>query len=205
MPAFKPQHGFSVRNVTADARNVDTFGADEHTGEPVDFASLHGNRMEVMIPEPTRQQRADHDMPKRGDWDEGDRGADEYRDGFFPIMNALWPVDLAYNRSESEAADLMNRYGGATSLITIDGDHYIAMTGGGMDLSWHIAAAYVCCGAVPPLYILQNLSRSHSDMGPTMTRAILAAGRHGAQYLRRQARQISTDMREHAKRAKAGR
>lgn len=202
MTSIKPKHGFSLASVTVDSRNIDTFGVTRD-GDPADFQSMHGGRMEIVYPAPTPQQRADHDMPKRGEWDDGERGADEYRDGFFPMMNALWPVELAYGRSEAEAADLMNRHGGATSLISIDGDYYIAMTGGGMDLSWHLAAAYVCCGAVPPLYILRSLSRSASDMRPAVTRAILAAGRQGAGYLRLQAKQVASDMREHAKRAKA--
>ena len=201
MTSIKPAHGFSLRSVTADSRSIDTFGTNRD-GEPADFGSLYGDRMEIIIPEPTRADREQYDMPKRGDWQDCD-GERDYCDGFFPMMNALWPVDLAYGRSEQEAADLMNRHGGATSLITIDGDHYIAMTGGGMDLSWHIAAAYVCCGAVPPLYILQNLSRSPFGVSPAATRAILAAARQGARYLRQQAQNVARDVRELSRKRKA--
>lgn len=204
MAKIKPQHGFSLRCVTSDARNIDTFGTNRD-GEPADFGSLYGDRLEVIIPDPTPSQRAEYDMPKRGDWNDCERGADEYRDSFFPMMNSLWPVELAYNRSESEAAALMNRHAGSTSLITIDGDHYIAMTGGGMDLSWHIAAAYVCCGCVPPLYILRNLSGSPFETSKPARAAILAAGRAGAAYLRQEAQKLTQDVRDLSKRAKAAR
>ncbi len=163
MTKIKPLTVFRSVASRLDARNIDTFGTNRD-GEPADFGSLYGDRLEVIIPDPTPSQRAEYDMPKRGDWDDCERGADEYRDSFFPMMNSLWPVELAYNRSEVRSGRADEPPCGLTSLITIDGDHYIAMTGGGMDLSWHIAAAYVCCGCVPaPLHPAQPVRVAFRD------------------------------------------
>jgi hypothetical protein len=190
MSKFKPDHGYSVVSFFVEPRNVDSFGAD------ADFTELYSEgRLEIVIPEPTRQDRESHGLPKRGQWDDGDQAADEYRDSFFPMMDSLWPVVLAYGRSEQTAADLMNRHGGATSLISIDGDDFIAMTGGGMDLSWHLAAAYVCCGAVPPLRLLESLRGSPFMLSPTMNRAVAAAAREGAAFMRRKAKTLAADVR----------
>ena len=118
-------------------------------------------------------------------------------------MNALWPVDLAYGRSADEAAALMNKHGGATTLICVDGERYfIAMTGGGMDLSWHIAAAYVCCGCVPPVEILDGLHRSPFEASKQTRAAILKAWRQGARHLRHKAASLMTGARQAAAKRK---
>ena len=118
------------------------------------------------------------------------------------MMNAIWPVDLAYERSEAEAAALMNKHAGATSLICVDGNYFIAMTGGGMDLSWHIAAAYVCCGCVPPVAILDNLSRSPFETSKQARTAILRAWRQGARHLRFKAKSLMDGARQAAAKRK---
>lgn len=179
---FKPKHGYSVASIFADARNVDTFS-------PEGFSGLSDGRMEIHIPEPTPSDRRSYSMPARGDWTDCD-GAYEYRDSFDPMMNSLWPVDLAYGRGEAEAARLINLHAGSTVLVTIDDETYIAMTSGGMDLSWHIAAAYVCCGCVPPVRILENLERSPFQTSKAARAAILTAWREGARFMASKAKAI---------------
>jgi hypothetical protein len=111
-------------------------------------------------------------------------------------MNAAWPVELAYGVSEDEAANLMNRYSGATTLVAVsdeDGEesYFIGMSGGGMDLSWDLCAAFICCGCIPPITILQGLPnmatgrRYASTVSDPMAVRILAAMKPTKQYLRR--------------------
>lgn len=191
MTKIRPQHGYSLANLTKESRDVDSFGVEG-------FSELYGDRMEIIVPEPSKSDREQYDLPRRGDWD-GSRGADEYRDSFVPMMNSLWPVELAYGRGEQETADLINRHAGATTLIRIDDDYYIGMTGGGMDLSWHIAAAYVCCGCVPPLYILESLKGSPFRVGEAINRAVLSAARRGVKHLSDKAKRLRADLRRAAK------
>ncbi|UTC28655.1 hypothetical protein MARCHEWKA_01420 [Brevundimonas phage vB_BpoS-Marchewka] len=95
-------------------------------------------------------------------------GYDEWRDSFDPMMNYGWPVDLKYVDSEGIAAIAarFDAWGLACTLIEIDNgrhdepDYEIALTGGGMNLTDHLAAAYIACGHVPPITLLDNLSGS---------------------------------------------
>lgn len=195
MTKFAQRHCFSVASLFASARNVNDFSEDG-------FSALYGERMEITIPDPTPADRRERDMPARVDWRETDAASD-WEESFFPMMNALWPVELAYGRSEEEAAALMNLHAGATSLITVDDQTYIAMTGGGMDLSWHIAAAYVCCGCVPPLDILDGLSRSPFETSKQAKRAILRAWREGVAHMKAKAKRMGEDRRAYAAKARA--
>lgn len=85
-------------------------------------------------------------------------------------MNYAWPVDLGYRVSADDAIAAMGKHAPACVLIKLGGraptsafglgtepDYVIALTGGGMDLSDHIAAAYLACGCVPPARILRDL------------------------------------------------
>lgn len=95
-------------------------------------------------------------------------GGDEWRNSFDPMMNFGWAVDLRYTDSDElqAIAGRFAEWGLACSLIEISGGDYgedtyeIALTGGGMNLSDHLAAAYIACGHVPPIRLLDNLSGS---------------------------------------------
>ncbi len=186
---LRPDYGYSVSSISADSRDADTFG-EEGIAE-----MLVSGRMELFYPEPTKDDREQYGLKKRGEWDDGCQASCEYRDSFVPMMNYLWPVDLAYGRSASQAADLMNKHAGATSLVMIGDETYIAMTGGGFDMSWHLAAAYVCCGCIPPTRILQNLKGSPFHVSESMTRAILVAAREGVRFLQRDTKRLAADIR----------
>lgn len=98
----------------------------------------------------------------------------DWQQRFEPAMNFYWPVNLAYGVSEEDAAALIDRHAGATSLVYIESfdTHAIVLTGGGMDLSWDICAAYVCCGCVPPMELLEGLPE-FKQHGTDMLRFIL--------------------------------
>lgn len=197
MSTFRPDHGFSVASIFAAPRDVYTF-------DPEGFSGLYERRMEIHIPDPSASDRRQYDMPRRGHWQDCE-GADDYRAGFDPIMNALWPVQLAYGRSIETASRLMNAHAGAAVLVTIDDEEYIALAGGGMDLSWHLAAAYVCCGCVPPVDILDRLSGSPFESSKAARGAIMRAWREGARHMARQAKRLTADARKVAAKHKAGR
>lgn len=90
-----------------------------------------------------------------------------WMDGFEPAMNYYWPVELAHDVGPEEAAENIDKFAGSTALVWIkSADTYaIVLTGGGMDLSWDIAAAYVCCGCIPPSRLLMNLLRFAGGLG----------------------------------------
>jgi len=88
---------------------------------------------------------------------EGDDNYHEWRDGFHPAMNYVWPLDSVENARHSEQglADMVAR-AGCCVLVQIGDEYGIALTGGGMDLSDHIVRAYVNCGYMPPLCLIEN-------------------------------------------------
>lgn len=92
----------------------------------------------------------------------------EWRDSFHPMMNYVYPVLIFDGRLRPSAQDVANRlelFAPACSLVYF-GEHSdhcsetygFALTGGGMDLSDQIAAAYLCADQVPPTWVLQRLA-----------------------------------------------
>lgn len=71
-----------------------------------------------------------------------------------PMMNYAYAVDRADSDSAARLTDL------PLALVeTDDGDWFLALTGGGMDLSWEICAGYVRLGSYPPAHFASNLPR----------------------------------------------
>lgn len=91
----------------------------------------------------------------------------EWRDSYQPMMNGAYPVFIYDGGpvTPGQVADLLEQFAPACSLIHF-GEHSdfcpepygFALTGGGMDLSDHIAAAYLCAAQVPPTWVLQRLA-----------------------------------------------
>lgn len=178
-----PQYGFSLQFVDAAARHVDW--SDYCEGDdftlilpPPTCADVRDNAPDLAAEWwPGDDAPADGwDSPlcdsERDEFEESD-GFAEWLDGFAPMMNYAWPVAMAYNGPDAEtAAALIEKLAGACVLIELGEDmatrlygddndapdYVIALTGGGMDLSDHIAAAYLACGCVPPWRLLTGLS-----------------------------------------------
>jgi hypothetical protein len=81
--------------------------------------------------------------------------------GLEPLMSYAYPIgDLRARRpnggtcelNDGEAQAILQIYGSCLTLVTIDGEHCLALTGGGMDLSWEICEAYILLGQLPPAH-----------------------------------------------------
>jgi hypothetical protein len=88
----------------------------------------------------------------------------EWRDGFEPMMNYGWPVELAYDVDLADAVQRMAEFAGTCTLVDMgegsfggSREYVIALSGGGMNLADQLAAAYLCCGCVPPVRLLEQL------------------------------------------------
>lgn len=96
---------------------------------------------------------------------------EEWRQGFEPMMSFVWPVMVKdYDGATPEGvADLLAIHARAVTLIHF-GDNSphcpepygFALSGGGMDLSDHLVAAYLVAGHVPPLDLLLSVRRNLS-------------------------------------------
>lgn len=77
-----------------------------------------------------------------------------------PMMNYAYPLGER-SFSPSDAAKLAHL---PLALVDIEGDWFLALTGGGMDLSWEICAGHVALGYLPPAHFAGGLV-SIGDMG----------------------------------------
>lgn len=115
--------------------------------------------------------------------------AEDWNNGFIPVMSVLWPCSFA---SPEQAAAAFRREMLACTVIRgeahgaeISG---IALTGGGMDLSDHLAAAYILCGQVPPVSVMEAALRKPA---PRMEAELVEAGETLAALLQTKSAQMS--------------
>lgn len=76
-----------------------------------------------------------------------------------PMMNYWYPIEetreygrFAHNTFDPVAAAA--KLDGPLCLVLVDDEYGLALTGGGMDLSWEICDAFVQLGKCPPLHFL---------------------------------------------------
>lgn len=91
---------------------------------------------------------------------------DEWRDGFAPMMLYYWPLFM-HGKNPQAVAALIDEFAPNATLLEINGeelremvgeDYAIVLNGGGMNLTDHLALAYICAGSVPPTQLLTGLS-----------------------------------------------
>lgn len=64
-----------------------------------------------------------------------------------PMMNYYWPLPKLRQHEEDAAIAIAHL---PLCLVTVEGAPALALTGGGMDLAWEIAEAYMRLGWLPP-------------------------------------------------------
>jgi hypothetical protein len=119
-----------------------------------------------------------------------------------PMMNYFYPCN--FKMSPECAARKLN---GCLCVVQIGEETGLALTGGGMDLSWDIAAGYIDLGFLPPAWI-----RLPRFAGMTLTeraRIIIEACKRTADYMGQRARsntasldQLVKDIRRESKNKK---
>ncbi len=147
-------------------------------------------------------------------WDDWRGGAADARqvweESFWPMMNFRYPITLAHGLDPVEAARRIDRAAGCVSLV--EGEDWrgeavysLALTGGGMDLSWNICAAYAAAGNVPPVHFLRDLPHmaGPGSYGATVrddsAKLVLAGMRRAAEHLRGLADRLDSDWAERVK------
>lgn len=75
---------------------------------------------------------------------------DEHEDDWLPMMNYIYPLPDHFEVPE----DIRDRLCCCT-VVEINDQHYLALTGGGMDLSWEIVETYIRLGLLPPVHFCE--------------------------------------------------
>lgn len=83
-------------------------------------------------------------------------------DRFHPLMDYLYPVHSRYDPAESAALLHTGHVNLTYVYIETHNDHFMALTGAGMDFSWDICRGYMLLGQLPPVHFCDL-----PDMGPT--------------------------------------
>lgn len=176
-------------NVFASPQRFD-WGSVDNLGDLVTVPELSIEDLEQLSMTPDDLRESGHDVPMADD--EALRyasdafrqtvGYEEWAAGFLPQMAVLWPCQMAV-RPEA-AVEAIRREGLACTLVKgqINGTEVsgIALTGGGMDLSDHIAAAYMLCGQLPPVTVIESALRIGS---PKMEMELVEAAALAADLL----------------------
>jgi len=88
-----------------------------------------------------------------------------------PMMSYWYPVEIDDTGEAAKAlVDL------PLCVVTVDGQTGLALTGGGMDLSWEICAAYIALGHLPPLHFC-DVPDMASRWTPAKARTVAACVR----------------------------
>jgi len=70
---------------------------------------------------------------------------------YIPMMNYCYPLEYGFEVPDN-IKEILDEAGAITLIRKTDDDrYYLALSGGGMDLSWDICRAYMLLGYLPPL------------------------------------------------------
>lgn len=108
-----------------------------------------------------------------------------------PMMDYAYPCDWDDGHEAAWAlVDLP-----VVPVVLDGGRKALALTGGGMDFTWQICAAYIALGFLPPLHFASDLPRM-SGAGGMHTRRVLQASLRSSQVAAGWARDASRRVRE---------
>jgi hypothetical protein len=86
------------------------------------------------------------------DWRDAVSEGMQDSDGLTPMMNYYYPLPH-YGGDAGEDQAMLDQHAGAVCLAEVEGvGTVLALTGGGMDLSWDICHAHMLLGYLPPLH-----------------------------------------------------
>jgi len=103
-------------------------------------------------------QPRDYDFYGKGygtDWEIPFEQTDEEMDSeeYIPMMNYIYPLPDNFNSSDDDFKKLVDKMSAVTLVCLIEEESYfLALTGGGMNLSWEICEAYMILGYLPPAH-----------------------------------------------------
>jgi hypothetical protein len=130
----------------------------------------------------------------RNEWECFNRDCDnrgqeiEPEDQEGPMMNYSYAVDT-WRESPQEAADRISHLPLCVVTFSDDGAYdgiHLALTGGGMDLSWEICEAYILLGYLPPVHFADLPAMAgyprHSDHEKVMEACLRAVNTFGQRY-----------------------
>jgi len=115
-------------------------------------------------------------------------------DGYTPMMNYAYPLpnyNGIYGYDQLSLEEI-----GSVCLVDIGGLYYLALTGGGMDLSQDICLGYIALGYLPPLHFCRLPDFAGQKLNARMN-LILSACERTARISARRAVNLLEDISRH--------
>jgi len=108
-------------------------------------------------------------------------------ESYYPMMNYIYPLPDNFEIESKDLKKLVKKMSALTVVYLTDEDRYfLALTGGGMDLSWEICEGYIILGYLPPAYLCHLSSMAGTKLN-SRTKRILAACRRSLLWQKSQA------------------
>lgn len=83
-------------------------------------------------------------------WELAVTPGEEDEDYFMPMMNYLYPLGEYFEVPDDWKKKLVSM-----TIVEVDDEYFLALTGGGMDMSWQICETYINLGYYPPTHFCQ--------------------------------------------------
>lgn len=132
---------------------------------------------------------------------------EEEEQNYSPMMNSLWPLEefeIHLKNFDSRGLKKAVDDAGAMTLIQREdnGEYYLALAGGGMDLSWDIAAGYVNLGYLPPFKICEGLPEfAGEDYTDAKHRNVIFACQRTISFVENRAKHAKNDFQKYLDKA----
>lgn len=137
-----------------------------------DFFEGFGETWEIVCPKGFREGKGEDDL-----------------DSISPMMNYWYPLpdDFDQDIKPADGATILQKYVCLTLVQNLKTDEYgLALTGGGMDLSWDICEAYMRLGYLPPVHFC-NLPNFAGMKFNNKTRWVIAGCSRSLKLAKREA------------------
>ncbi len=163
--------GLSFANIDSEPVNYDWSARWDGEGEPA-WKFYEVTERDEPLPTDDEDDETEEEFIIRTyhcSWEDG--GPNEGIEG--PMMNYHYPFDAPYGFDPRESAVKLVH----TPVCIIewnDGGYSLALTGGGMDLSWEICEAFILLGSYPPMHFVDLPTMAGKERDPNAP-AILQA------------------------------
>jgi hypothetical protein len=114
--------------------------------------------------------------------------SEQENEEYAPMMNYLYPLPDEFTRDmenrfgEDWQTKIKNKLNNMTVVYLIDQETYfLALTGGGMDMSWQICETYINLGYLPPLTYCDLPNMAGTNYNSAKTKRIIKACKRSAQ------------------------
>ena len=110
-----------------------------------------------------------------------------------PMMNFFYPISGMHGINPETAAEALVNLPLCVVYMNDTEEHGLALTGGGMDLSWQICEAYMLLGYLPPVHfsdLPEMCGRGKSKRDKWIIAGCIASCRGMAQRANRQAKRL---------------